>query len=330
MGILDQEATPPQSSAAQWTDIFVPEFLSSNKKKHTIRPATSWLDGLRGCAALCVTFMHLTVYTHDGIELCYGSKFNHNDEHNLTPAALPIIRLPFTGGHFSVMLFFVISGYVVPRRLVSYLQGRGGTQEEFWLDIQSAMVRRPIRLYLPVFISTLTIALLWQLLGIKPESIPKQANLIAEMYAWSKETLLFSYFYRYGWLYSYYNVHTWTIPIELRGSMFLFVYLIMVSGINTKSRIYMTLCMVIYLSVLTPGAWKACFFAGMFLCEVDMLGTDSTIRFFWSDLSDWLSAKHRQGVYDDSGLERADFHSSNQSCADAYNLYHCSLSCNSA
>ncbi|QIW99795.1 hypothetical protein AMS68_005313 [Peltaster fructicola] len=296
MGILLGDDSPKaQSSVSRITDFFVPEIFTRGRVATPHLGPTAWLDGLRGWAALCVTFMHLTVYTHDGIELCYGSKFRHNEEYNTTWAALPIIRLPFTGGHFSVMLFFVISGYVVPRRLIQYLQE--GRRQDFTDAVHSAIVRRPVRLYVPVFLCTIAIFTCWHVLGITPENTPKQGNIVSEVFAWIAETTLFSYFYRNYWLFSYYNVHTWTIPVELRGSMFLFVYLIIVQGLSNRNRILMTAGMIIHLAVLSPGAWYACFFAGMFICELDLLAlSGNNIRMPWSIISDWLYSKSRASV----------------------------------
>ena len=225
MGLLSEDPAP-LSLLSQLGTLFVPDALSKRKSPTKRLGPTAWLDGLRGVAALFVTFSHLTAFTHDGLEMCYGAKFLHNDEHNDSPAALPIIRLPFTGGGFAVMLFFVISGYVVPRRLLQTLHD--GRRQDFLENLHSAMVRRPVRLFLPVILSTFLVFVSWHILGIPSPAFDKQPNVILEAWSWAKETSLFMYFFKIGWLFNYYNVHTWTIPVELRGSMFIFAFLFIV------------------------------------------------------------------------------------------------------
>ncbi|KAF2165023.1 hypothetical protein M409DRAFT_67687 [Zasmidium cellare ATCC 36951] len=269
-------------------DLLKPEFLQKRKAPSGPRTGskTAWLDGLRGGAALMVCFMHLTVYTHQDLELCYGAKVSES-EYNTSPAALPIIRLPFTGGHYSVVLFFCISGYVIPRRLVGMLhQGR---REEFVESMNSAMFRRPLRLFLPVVWSTLILWMIWHTTGVVVPFPPHQSNGFREFFAWIVDMGKFVYFFRVGLLFSWYNFHTWTIPVEFRGSMFIFVWLFVMHSLPTKRRVLLTGGMVLYLALLSPGAWYACFFWGMFVSELDILRDEgSSIQFFWDGAFKWL------------------------------------------
>lgn len=246
-GLLAGEKPKTSQIVATLGDLFTPDLFSRRSKGTKRLGPTAWLDGLRGWAALCVAFMHLTVYTHEGLELCYGAKFKHSDAHNTSFAALPIVRLPFTGGHFSVMLFFIISGYVVPRRLSQMLHE--GRRDEFVESVHSAMVRRPVRLFMPVILSTLFLAFFWHLSGITVPWPAVKSNIFLELINWVSDISVFLYYYKIGFLYTYYNVHTWTIPVEFRGSMFLFIYLFCTSNVKTKTRTYMTLGMYLQQSV---------------------------------------------------------------------------------
>lgn len=237
-GLLAKEQ-PPQKLMTRIAEVLTPDLFSRRKGPVKRLGPTAFLDGLRGWAALVVTFMHLTVYTHEGLELCYGQKFKHNDMHNTSWTALPIIRLPFTGGHFSVMLFFVISGYVVPRRLASLLNE--GRKEEFIEALHSAMIRRPVRLFMPVIMSTLFLTLFWHITGITVPWPRLKETIFHEVWNWIQDISVFLYFFKTGYLYTYYNTHTWTLPVEFRGSMILFVFLLVVSGLKVKARVYLAI-----------------------------------------------------------------------------------------
>ncbi|KAM3421356.1 hypothetical protein BST61_g1753 [Cercospora zeina] len=248
-------------------EIFERRALSAAQK----RPGTTaWLDGLRGVAALSVCTMHLCVYTHTNLELCYGAGVGWQ-QWNTSIAAWPIFRLPFTGGHFAVILFFTISGYVVPRRLISLLHE--GKQAEFVEAINAAVVRRAGRLFLPVAFSTLFLAFFWHITGIVTAFPERQSNIFTEVWAWFRDQLKFWYYYRTGFLFTYYNAHTWTIPVELRGSMNIFLWLFAVHQVRTKWRILLTVGILAHF-IYTSGAWYAAFFAGMLTSELDLISTN--------------------------------------------------------
>lgn len=170
------------------------------------------------------------------------------------------------------MVFFVISGYVITKKPISLLHE--GRREDFIEAINSAMIRRPLRLFLPVVWSTLFFACAWHIFGISTPWPEHQPNLFAELVRWCEETSQFFYFFRTGLLFTWYNPHTWTIPVELRGSMFLFVWLFSLHQIPNRARILMTVGMVLHLSIGSSGAWYACFFAGMLTAELDLLASE--------------------------------------------------------
>jgi hypothetical protein len=279
-------------------DILKPEIF--RRRKHSggeRRTKTAWLDGLRGAAAFCVALMHLTVYTHAGIEHCYGGQTYFN-QYNTSPLALPFIRIPFTGGHFAVTVFFVISGYVVPRRLISLINE--GRRDEFIDSVQSAIVRRPIRLYVPVILSTGWLVIMWHFFRVTTAWPTVQPTLLGELKMWVVDNFKFIYIHRIGWLFTYYNVHTWTIPVELRGSMWMFVWLFAFHNIGTRYRMMATLGLVIYLVMGAPAAQYACFFAGMLQSEMDMLSdSGANVSLPWDPITKFIRKrpKFRMFVY---------------------------------
>lgn len=181
------------------------------------------------------------------------------------------------------MVFFVISGYVITKKPISLLHE--GRREDFVEAINSAMIRRPLRLFLPVVWSTLFFACAWHIFGIATPWPEHRPNIFAELVTWCEETSAFFYFFRTGFLFTWYNPHTWTIPVELRGSMFLFVWLFSLHQIPNRFRILMTVGMVLHLAIGSSGAWYACFFAGMLTAELDLLASESSgaaqIRLPW-------------------------------------------------
>ncbi|KAF1819938.1 uncharacterized protein K489DRAFT_362562 [Dissoconium aciculare CBS 342.82] len=305
-GILDMGGPqPPQSIGTTagklvsgLIDILKPEILTRRKHSGGVRRTkTAWLDGLRGTAAFCVALMHLTVYTHAGIEHCYGGQTYFN-QYNTSPLALPFIRIPFTGGHFAVTVFFVISGYVVPRRLISLINE--GRRDEFIDSVQSAIVRRPIRLYVPVILSTGWLVIMWHFFRVTTAWPTVQPTLLGELKMWVVDNFKFIYIHRIGWLFTYYNVHTWTIPVELRGSMWMFVWLFAFHTVGTRYRMLATLGLVIYLVMGAPAAQYACFFAGMLQSEMDMLAeSGANVRLPWDPITKFMRErpKFRMFVY---------------------------------
>lgn len=261
---------------ASWAlETLRPEILS-RRKAHSARARDrsklAWLDGLRGWAALLVCFFHMNLWTHKGLDSCYGADLPHGGS-NVTPAAWPFIRIIWSGGHFSVMVFFIISGYVVPKRLVSLLHE--DRRADFIASLHSALCRRPLRLFVPVVGSTLVIPILWHATGLRVTGLqaPRKSSIVVELVAWLKQTGKYVFFYD-GQSYSY-NHHTWSIPIELRGSVSLFAWLFALSRTPHKTRFLLTLALVWYLVFGVPGALLATFFAGMTVAELDLIASGS-------------------------------------------------------
>jgi len=93
----------------------------------------AWLDALRGIAALCV------VYQHFGVRVF--------------PEVHAIVYRAFDPGLYGVLVFFLISGYIVPASLE-----RKGSVRSFWIS-------RLFRLF-PLFGFVIAITLVLNLLGL--------------------------------------------------------------------------------------------------------------------------------------------------------------------
>ncbi len=268
-----------------------PEILT--RRRHaTRRPLspTAWLDGLRGWAAFIVCIVHLSVYTHTDIESCFAQDLPEDGSvPRSTPASWPVLRILFSGGHAAVMVFFIISGYVLTKKMISLLHE--GRRDEFIEAANSAMVRRPLRLFYPVIVSTFCFAASWHIFNIAVPWPIKQSNILLEFGNWISETLLFTFFFRHGFLFTLYNIHTWTIPVELRGSMMVYVWLFALHRVSHRLRIMLTAASVIHLVFFSAGSWYACFYAGMLTVECDLLASsDSTVdvKLPWDGLMKYL------------------------------------------
>ena len=110
-----------------------------------------WLDVLRGLAALCVVFDHLSYYV-------------------LQPARWAIYQW-FDFGNYGVFVFFIISGYIVPASLE-----RKGSVRTFW-------VSRLFRLY-PLYLLAVGLAVaLWlvHLGGLRGAGSDPEASVLSQL-----------------------------------------------------------------------------------------------------------------------------------------------------
>ena len=279
----DGTARDNRSHIVRICDLLRPEIFLKRLPGSARTGETAWMDGLRGAAAFAVCIVHLAFYTHPLLDQCFGHQMRSPEApHDVfftmrSPAALPIVRLFFSGGHFAVMVFFVISGYVLTKRPLQLLQQ--GKKDEFSDAVQSALFRRPVRLFVPVYVTTLFLAVFWHVTGVPTPWPPRQANLWRELVNWVKQSAHVSNPMR-GWSdqYTSYNIHTWTLPVELRGSLLVFCWMLATMTSRPRTRIWMGLGMIVYLWIVVNGAWYACFVAGMVTAEADLMSEKYSSR----------------------------------------------------
>ena len=122
-------------------------FLSSRHKKPRKLFPTSYLDGLRGVAAFFVVVHHyVTAYTTSSF-YGYGYPYGEAPDRYNWFWLLPFVRV-MHAGRFMVIIFFVISGYVLSYR--SLKLARQGKNLELLDSLSSSVFRRWLRLHLPV------------------------------------------------------------------------------------------------------------------------------------------------------------------------------------
>ncbi|EWC45699.1 hypothetical protein DRE_05260 [Drechslerella stenobrocha 248] len=261
-----------------------PSPLPSN---HPLRPAagarklspTAYLDGLRGTAALFVFVYHFIYVYYPGLE--HGYLFASTDTN---PLQLPILRL-FMSGPSMVSIFFVISGYVLSYKALSQI--RRADHASLLVTLSSSTFRRAIRLFLPTLISIIFIALLvqcgaftWQAQHARgKKEIPWRREPDPPFLEglWPQLSNAFSEWGRlsnpFVWrVYSLtYDLHLWTIPVEFRGSIVVFVSLLGLARAKTWVRV-VTLAGFAIACLVYLDRWDvSLFLAGAVLAELTLI-----------------------------------------------------------
>lgn len=271
-GLMAENNLSSSALTGYWS-ILKPEFLSRSSTKK-LRP-TAYLDGLRGLAAFLVYVTH-----HIGVAHDFGSPIQSGfgADNNYSLITLPFLRVLFTGSHFAVPVFFVISGFVLsrgPLKVMHSAQGNVGA------TLASALFRRGIRLWLPVIGTTFTYMIIRHL-GVWADWPKLQPTFFGELGHYIKELIRFTYLLRIEenpyvdlniTTFSY-NPHTWTIALEYQGSVLLFIVLLAFSTLRTRLRMALMSFLAIYFVLL--GSWVSfCFLSGAIIAEIDMLDPES-------------------------------------------------------
>lgn len=260
------KATSRLSNLKSW---LTPETWTHRPK--SLHP-TAYLDGLRGVAALLVYWHHHVLWVHNIDRLAqngiFENSFGYGDKYHF--AALPGIRILFSGGHFAVSTFFVLSGYVLsikPLKLIENEDLVGLVNH-----LGSAVFRRWLRLFLPVAATIILYATSWHLFGIWVDGGKPQGNWFDEMWFLYCEFKNFSFIFKEGgvpWLS--YNMHVWSIPVEFKGSMVVFASLLAFSKCHRQARLWCQIGLIFYFMYIADGWYCAMFVSGMLLCYLDLL-----------------------------------------------------------
>lgn len=263
---------------------FVQSRLSPREGSERKLHPTSHLDGIRGLAALLVVFHHI-LHPFYFVMVVYGGG---EPGQNTSLFQLPILNLLYSG-HPWVCVFFVVSGYSLSIKPIKQMRSRQWA--ELNSTLTSATFRRFFRLYLPCYASTcISLWLMnlnfyestrrfgeskgWMRFGAE-EHIVKLDTWWAQWADWCANNFKMIWVWTFE-LYmgtNYYDGHTWTIPVEFRCSLVLFLSQSAVARKTTLVRI---------LALVTIGAfahqwgrWDVCIFlAGPILVEYDLIASD--------------------------------------------------------
>lgn len=216
--------------------IFVKDFQHKNKNL-----PTAYLDGLRGLFSFLVYFRHFLLPWEKDLDNGYGQL--SDDKHaNLSFVKLPIIRLANSGP--TVMIFFIVSGFVTAHKPLKLT--RRGDYNGLVQTLIPSVFRRAFRLFLPPIATTLFVAFavyfgLYQTEYTRmPGSIPRHPerfdSLFLQLQDWSRFVLA-DLINPWSWTSpkSEYDTHLWTISIQFRASMI--VFLVLIGLAKTRPRV---------------------------------------------------------------------------------------------
>ncbi|RCI09200.1 hypothetical protein L249_1440 [Ophiocordyceps polyrhachis-furcata BCC 54312] len=274
-------STPWRLLMLRLVNFLLPSFLQRHHHREqtgSVRLSpTAYLDGMRGLAALFVFFCH---YTYQAFFIARGWGFAGD---NYDFLKLPFLRLWYSGPQ-AVCVFFVISGYALSYRPIKLIRTRA--LPDFSTTMSSLVFRRGLRLYLPTAISTLLIVFLLRLGAyewtrdfandrtymhnvVEPHparmdsTYDQLRDWVAQMYRFIH---VFSWDMAAGRLP--YDVHMWTIPVEFRCSLFLFLVIIGTARLRTRFRLLVVVG-VMWFTYLHSKWEVLLFLCGMLLAEWD-------------------------------------------------------------
>ncbi|CZT41776.1 related to hard surface induced protein 3 (sterol glycosyl transferase) [Rhynchosporium secalis] len=249
---------------------------SANKKPIS---RTGYLDGLRGFAAFLVYWQHHNSWVREtsGDNEYFENAFGYKGKYHL--ATFPFLRVFWTGGHFAVPVFFVISGYVLAAKPLSLIQS--GESMKLLDNLSSALFRRWMRLWIPVAVTTFIYMTMAHYPGFYTDDYYHKATYREEIWEWYSNIKNFSFMFdTSGNPFFPYNGHIWTIPQEFKGSIAVYVALISFSRFPRNSRLFAELVLIWYFIWVADGCFFAMFIAGMFLCDLDLLAINNDLPRF--------------------------------------------------
>ena len=242
---------------------------------------TAYLDGLRGFAAFLVYWHHHQLWAHEATSPSQSkileSAFGYDEQYYF--ACLPVVRILFTGGHFAVTVFFVISGMVLANKPLLLIQS--GDLVTLGDNLASAFFRRWLRLYIPVIVTTFLFMTSWHLFDIWTAAAEAKGTYGPEVWNWYCEFKNFSYIFRTGgepWFS--YNFHAWSIPVEFKGSIVVYTSLLAFSRCSQNARLWCQLGLMVYFLYVADAAFYAMFISGTILCDLSLLAENNDLPSF--------------------------------------------------
>lgn len=172
-----------------------------------------------------------------------------------------------------VTLFFAISGFGLSYGFLGAL--RKGQVTNAVSRLASLTLRRWLRLFVPASISMFVVCMAsfigaydqgrefqdgeW-LTGTWEQHPPRMKNFGKQLKDFCKMWWTWSSPFRWGFYYSEYDPHTWTIPVEFRSSIVLFVVLLASAGLKPRWSFGMICLVTLY--CLCKERWEVATFTG--------------------------------------------------------------------
>ncbi|KAJ5173042.1 hypothetical protein N7492_005635 [Penicillium capsulatum] len=293
--VTESNGLAPKPAATDWDwidyseDVFsnmmialVPSFLQKHVGGVAPEPAKlhaiAALDGLRGWACLLVFNFHLLFTYTWQVSIGWGFAGGNFGIHQL-----PFLHL-FISGHIMVAIFFVLSGYVLSYKPLKTI--RGHSFEQTFTVLASSTFRRALRLYIPPFVGLASVFVAvrmglynysWvvireghTILGTNEEHPPVFRTASDQFWDLYSTVARLINVFDYNLFYNNYNPHLWTIPVELRCSIILFLTILATSRLKTVFRMSLVANLMWFSS--RYGRWDVILFlAGMLMAEIDLI-----------------------------------------------------------
>lgn len=262
--------------AQRCADVFRPALLTRSKRGRPGLRRTAHLDGIRGFAALIVYIGHHQLWARDSINIGTLLENGYGFNKQYFFACLPFVRTFFSGGHLSVCLFFAISGYVLSAKALAFIHAED--HQSLSRNLSSALFRRAPRLYLPVIVVTFIYLTVWHAFGVWPEYPVRKETYFAEIRNWADELRNLTFIFRdtgIPWLS--YNFHVWSIPVEFRGSITIYVALLTFSTWSSVARLLGECGLMFYFMYIVNAPSLSVFISGMLLCDLDLLALEDKL-----------------------------------------------------
>lgn len=219
----------------------IPSFLARSKEASVTKiTETSYLNGVRGLASFLVYFQHIATEYGDWIHWGYHARPEDNYF-----VQLPYVRLLYSG-RFMVAIFFILSGYVLSYKPLQLSRKRDGGL--LFDNLASAVFRRAPRLFLPVLPIMFLTAMFGIYYGCYGNGRPSDGNcVLSQPSLWTQfiemsksfETMLNPFTWD-----EYYPLgvpQLWTLPMEFRGSMVVFMLVLCVGNVKAPVKIILLL-----------------------------------------------------------------------------------------
>lgn len=232
----------------------------SNKNVEKKEKIYSFLTGTRGVASVLVLVHHFYLAFYPAFPLENGNmSFIHHSLNEKLYYESPFLFI--VNGRFRVLIFFVLSGYVLSKREFS---------KDNILDLTSASIRRFTRLFIPVAFSLVVAILLNKIafnFSVEAAKITKSSfiltlNSSSSLFSFFKELLFSAMFEGHSSL----NPVLWTMSIELYGSFLVFSLIALTRNIKKRSLVWFS---VFLLLILRHEVDYSAFILGMLLNYLD-------------------------------------------------------------
>lgn len=207
---------------------------------------------------------------------------------------LPFVRVIYSGRPM-VHVFFVISGFVLSRKPLQL--ARAHKYGDLHKTLSSSVFRRSIRLYLPAAFSTFFVLLLIRG-GWARQAV--DGGFLAQVKDWTGAMFDMTKPWQWDVIQNLrYDMHTWTLPVEMSMSMVLFVTIAGLSRCKVPIRLGMMVLIMLY--CFRSGRWAAVeFIGGAFIAEVDLVQGEHACK------AANLESTSPEELFDDDPLNAAD------------------------